>query len=98
MLVSEMRKWHFAISWDNPDPPDSSSMLKSLNKLGKLYEVETKTTVVLAPNSDVSHNDVREAVRKKLNPTKGNAIYINLKSRNIFECGAKTNFKWKKAN
>ena len=45
MLISEIRGWHWAITWDNPDPPDSSKMLKALNQLhryGKRYKLKSK--------------------------------------------------------
>jgi hypothetical protein len=53
MLISEIRGWQWAITWDNPIPPDSSKMLRALSGLGKVTRVNTKTTVLLAPAKHV---------------------------------------------
>ena len=97
MLISEINKWHWAISWDNPLPANSSSMLKALGRLGKLTKVQTKTTVVLAPKASVDVAQIRQAIVQNLHPNKGNAFYVNLKSGNARSYSSKTG-KWTKAN
>lgn len=42
MLISEVRGWHYFISWDNPLPADSSAMLQSLSELGRLVSYRQK--------------------------------------------------------
>ena len=96
MLISEVRGWHWAITWDNPSPADSSSMLAALQYLGRLTDVQTKTTYMLAPKKSVGWRDIRKAIVKNLNPQKGNAFYVNLRSGLSFEYGSKTGFLWKK--
>ena len=49
MLISEVQGWYYFISWDNPMPADSSTILSALRSLGKVTELNTKTSVVLAP-------------------------------------------------
>lgn len=39
MLISELKGWHWAITWDNPIPADSSAMLAALSALGNLTAV-----------------------------------------------------------
>lgn len=96
MLISEIKGWHWAITWDNPMPADSSAMLKALQSLGKITEVQTKTTVLLAPKSNVKWPEIRAAIEKNLHPEKGNVFYVNLRSGKTFEYGSKTGRKWKK--
>ena len=98
MLTSEIMKWHWVITWDNPLPADSSSMIAALSILGKLTSVQTKTTYILAPKDKVKFRQIRTAIKSNLNPNKGNAVYVNLKTRKAFECGPNTNFKWKIIN
>ncbi len=96
MLISEIRGWHWAITWDNPDPPDSSKMLKALNQLGHLTTVQTKTTVLLAPKVGVGWQRIRAVIVTNLHQKKGNAFYVNLRTRRAFQWGRKTRFHWKK--
>ncbi len=70
-------------------------MLAALRKLGRLTEVQTKTTLMLAPEANVSWRDIRAAIKGNLHPKKGNAFYVNLRSSKSFEYGSKTGFKWK---
>ena len=97
VLISELKGWHWAITWDNPTPADSSSMIAALSALGKLTKVQTKTTYILAPRSTVKWQQIRGAIVANLHLRKGNALYVNLKSGQIFEWGANTNRKWRKA-
>lgn len=97
MLISEIKKWHWVITWDNPLPADSSAMIVALSKLGNLTKVRTKTTFVLAPRASVKVAQIRRAITNNLNRTKGNATYVNLKTGNAFECAA-PRFKWLKVN
>ncbi len=96
MLISEIKGWHYMISWDNPKPADSSSMHKSLKNLGKITTIQTKTTVALSQKSSTSWRDVRAAITNNLDPKKGNAVYVNIKSGKSFQYGKSTKFKWKK--
>jgi hypothetical protein len=98
MLTSEIEKWHWVITWDNPRPADSSAMIAALSSLGKLMSVQTKTTYILAPKANVRLQQIRDAIRNNLDPRKGNAVYVNLRTRNAFECGTMTGFKWRRAN
>ena len=98
MLISELKGWQWAITWDNPKPADSSTMLAELGKLGRLTSVQTKTTYLLAPKSTTTWRNIRSAIESNLNPVKGNVMYVNLRSGKVFERGTKTNHKWKKAN
>ena len=97
MLISELRGWHWAITWDNPVPADSSSMLTALGALGKLTAVQTKTTYLLAPKANVGWRQIRTAIENSLHPTKGNVFYVNLRSGKSFERGSQTGHKWKRA-
>jgi len=96
MLISELKGWHYMVSWDNPVPANSSSMLTSLKKLGRVTEIQTKTTIALSPRSSTGWRDVRSAIVNNLNPKKGNAIYVNIKSGKTFQYGKGTKYKWKK--
>lgn len=98
MLISEVKKWHWLITWDNANPPTSSSMITALKKLGKLTFVQTKTTCVLAPKAATTWRQIRDALESNLHQKKGNVVYVNLRSGNIFSWGADTNHKWKKNN
>lgn len=73
-------------------------MLKALKALGKLTFVQTKTTCVLAPKSTTHWRQIREALEENLHRKKGNVVYVNLRSGNIFSWGADTNHEWKKNN
>ncbi len=96
MLISEIRGWHWAITWDNPDPPDSSKMLKALRQLGHLTTVQTKTTVLLAPKVGVGWRRIRKVIEANLNKNKGNAFYANLRTHRAFQRGRNTGFRWRK--
>ncbi len=96
MLISEIRGWHWAISWDNPRPANSSTMLRDLEKLGRLTAVQTKTTYLLAPKVGVNFKQIRDAIAANLHPDKGNAFYANLRSGKVFEYGSATAPKWKR--
>lgn len=98
MLHSEIKGWHWAITWDNPNPANSSAMLAALGRLGKLTKVQTKTTYILAPRKRVKWKQVRAAITGNLHPRKGNALYVNLRSGRIFEWGSNTNRRWRRAN
>lgn len=98
MLVSEVKRWHWLITWDNPQPADSSSMLAALGQLGKLTGVQAKTTYLLAPYGSTTWRQIRNAISGNLNPSKGNVVYVNLRSGNIFEYGRHTGKKWVKVN
>ena len=98
MLLSEVKGWHYFISWDNPQPADSSSMLKDLERLGKVRSLETKTSVVLSPKRKTTYHHVREAIKKNLNRENlktGKAFYVNLRSGQGFEIGKSTKWKWR---
>jgi hypothetical protein len=95
-LISEIRRWHWAITWDNASPANSSTMLASLEKLGRVTMTQTKTTVLLAPNRTAGWRRIRKVIKANLHPTKGNAVYANLRSQKTFQWGSKTGHAWKK--
>lgn len=97
MLISEIKGWHYFISWDNANPANSSSLLKALEALGKVSTLETKTSIVLAPYSTTHWKQVRDAIRKNLNQNTGKAFYVNLRTGKGFEIGASTKWLWKSA-
>lgn len=97
MFVSKKNGWHYFISWDNPQPADSRSMLAALGGLGRVTSLETKTTIVLSPRQGVTPQQVRNAIKKNLHRRKGNAFYVNLRSGKGFQIGAGTSRQWKKA-
>jgi len=72
-------------------------MLDALRKLGRITTLQTKTSVVLSPRIGIKSWDVRDAVKGNLNPTIGNAFYVNLRSGKAFEIGKKTNWHWRSA-
>ena len=96
MLISEIKGWHWAITWDNPRPADSSAMLKALGRLGKITRTQTKTTVLLAPKASIGWRDIREAIIENLHPSKGNAFYANLRTQRAFQWGSKTGHRWQR--
>lgn len=96
MLVSEVKRWHYFISWDNPDPADSRTMLSALNSLGKVTTLQTKTSVALAPKSATTWQQVRAAIEQNLHSKRGNAFYVNLRSSLGFHIGKATGRKWKR--
>jgi len=95
MLISQVKRWHYFISWDNPDPADSSTMVQALRRLGKLTKLQTKTSYVLAPRKNSDWRQVRDAIRANLHPKKGNAFYVNLRSGKGFQIGPHTKGLWK---
>jgi hypothetical protein len=97
-MLSEIKGWHWVITWDNPRPPDSSGMIAALSSLGRLTKVQTKTTYVLAPRINVGWRQIRPAIVANLHPQKGNAVYVNLRSGLAFEWGSNTGYRWTKAN
>ena len=97
MLTSEIHGRYYFISWDNPVPADSSSMLKALQALGKVTPLHPRTSVALAPKSKTTWRDVRAAIDQNLHPVKGSAFYVNLHSGKGFHFGAKTKRLWKEA-
>ena len=98
MLISEINKWHWVISWDNPLPADSSGMLKALARLGNLTKLDTKTTVILAPRSTVRIARIRSVIVANLNGNTGNAFYVNLRTSNAFQYSKKNGYRWKIMN
>ncbi len=97
MLISELNGWHYIITWDNPVPPNSSAILAALRLLGKVTQLNTKTTVALSPRASTTYRDVRHAIESNINPKTGNAVYVNLKSGKAFHIGKKTKHLWKSA-
>jgi hypothetical protein len=97
-LVSEVKKWHWVITWDNPVPADSSKMRSALGRLGKLTPLQTKTTVVLAPLRFVTAAKIRKVIVAHLHPTRGNAVYVNLRTKNAWQYGVTTGYNWEKVN
>lgn len=96
-MISEIQGWHYYISWDNPMPANSVSMLGALAKLGKVTRLQTKTSVVLSPRVGVHWQDVRDAIHNNLHPNIGNAFYVNLRSGKAFQIGKRTRWLWKSA-
>ena len=96
MLISELQRWYYFISWDNPVPADSSAILKALRALGKVTTLHTKTSVALSPKSTTSWRDVRNAIEQNLDAKNGNAFYVNLRSGKGFHIGANPKHAWKK--
>lgn len=96
MLISEVKRWHYFISWDNPTPADSRTMLRALEALGNVTTLQTKTSVALAPKSTTTWRQVRMAIQQNLNPRTGNAFYVNLRSSLGFHYGRATRFTWKR--
>jgi hypothetical protein len=70
-------------------------MLASLEKLGRVTMTQTKTTVLLAPNRTAGWRRIRKVIKANLHPTKGNAVYANLRSQKTFQWGSKTGHAWK---
>lgn len=70
-------------------------MLDALSSLGKLTAVQTKTTYILAPRIDVGYQAIRRAIETNLHPSKGNAVYVNLRSGKAFEFGRNTRRIWR---
>ena len=97
-LLSRVKRWHWLVTWDNPQPADSSTMISALGALGRLTQVQTKTTWVLAPKKNGNWRAIRQAIVANLHPRKGNAVYVNLRSGKIFEWGSQTERAWKSAN
>jgi hypothetical protein len=98
-LISEAKGWHWLITWDNPVPKDSSSMIGALAALGKVQTVYTKTTVVLAPRKKSNWRKIRKAIESNLGTSKsavGKAIYANLRSDRCFECVMTRKKRWKR--
>ena len=96
-LKRVLPEWHWAITYDNPLPANSSSMIAALSDLGTLTQVQTKTTWMLATNKGVNWRDVRSAITSNLHPSKGNALYVNLRTGKAFEWGRNTGRIWRKA-
>jgi hypothetical protein len=96
MLLSEIKGWHYLITWDNPDPPNSSTMLAALRKLGKITLLATKTTAALSPKSHIDWTDVRSAIEANLSPVKGKAVYVNVRTGKTFHIGKATKWAWRR--
>lgn len=96
MLASEVKRWHYFVSWDNPAPADSRTMLAALRALGKVTTLQTKTSVALAPKKSTKWQDVRKAITRNLHSQQGNAFYVNLRSSLGFHIGKATGHKWKR--
>ena len=95
MLVSEIRGWHWVITWDNPQPANSSALLNALNGLGHVTELGTKTTVALAPMQNIRPKDIRAAISENMNLETGKVVYVNLRSHKAFQWGPDTGNKWR---
>ena len=100
-LISDVKGWHWLITWDNPVPANSSAMIRALSALGKVQPVYTKTTAVLAPLKKSKWRKIRKAIESNLNPSRrtiGKATYANLRSGKCFECvmTRKPGKRWKR--
>ena len=95
MAVQQAKKWHYFISWDNPDPADSRTMLRDLRALGTVTQLQTKTSVALVPSKTTRWQHVRKAIKRNLHGVTGKAFYVNLRTGNGFEIGKATKFLWK---
>lgn len=90
--------WHWVITWDNPKPANSSALLGALSALGKLTQVQTKTTYVFAPRKNVTWQQIRAAIVANLHPHKGNVCYVNLRTGLAWEWGRLSGHKWRRVN
>ncbi len=97
MLISEVKGWHYFISWDNLVPADSSAILAVLGTLGNVTSLKTKTSVVLSPKVRVTWRQVRAAIKNNLDNKNGSAFYVNLRSGKGFQISQHTKWKWKSA-
>jgi hypothetical protein len=98
MLASEINKWHWTITWDNALPASSSGMHRALARLGRLTKLQTKTTVILAPKAGIGPKKIRATIIANLNGLTGNAVYVNMRTKNAFQYGRSTNYLWKRVN
>jgi hypothetical protein len=98
MLESEINKWQWAITWDNALPANSSGMHRALARLGKLTKLHTKTAVILAPKASVTVKKIRRTIEANLNQLTGNAVYVNLRTKNAFQYHRRTKYAWKRMN
>jgi hypothetical protein len=97
VLISEIKKWHWVITYDNPINGNYNSLPLALNRLGKVTKVRTKTTFVFAPKIKTTISQIRNAISSNLHPTKGNAFYMNLRTSNARTWSASKK-KWIKTN
>lgn len=99
MLLSEITASYFVITWDNPDPAHSGTMLAALQALGRFTECAAKTSGALAPRANVSYLDVLNAVETNLNSSKGRAIVADIDKRQVWHIDKAdpTNPNWSKA-
>ncbi|ARU26071.1 hypothetical protein [Cellvibrio sp. PSBB006] len=88
-------RYDFFISWDNPIPANSSKMLSSLKKHGKVKNVSIKTAVTLRVNASASWREIRNTIKLNLNKKNGKAVYVNAKTNKTFQIDAKKCFHWK---
>lgn len=99
MLISEILEWQWAITWDNADPnSDSTKLISAFEQLGAISKMETKTTVILSPKANVADREIRDVIANNLDQSKGNAVYVNIKTREAYEWGTHTGHVWTKAN
>jgi hypothetical protein len=98
MSFQKAKKWHYFISWDNPYPADSRTMLRDLRCIGAVTRLQTKTSIALIPYEETTWQDVRDAIKNNLHPRRGKAFYVNLRSGRGFEIGRATAFKWKQVS
>jgi hypothetical protein len=84
------------ISWDNPVPANSKRMIRQLKRHGRVRKIEPKTTVELTPRGKADWRRIRRTIVRNLHPSRGRAMYANLRSSRAFTYGPGTNFTWRR--
>jgi hypothetical protein len=93
--ISEL-KTRFLISWDNPLGDDHDALRGALAELGSVEDCTPKTTVVLKENArEISDDDLCQALKDKLDPTTGAAVFVQLGKDNGWQIGPGTGDGWR---
>lgn len=96
MLTSELKGWYYLITWDNAVPTDSSTLKDALRRIGRISELQPRTTVLFAPRAGVAGPALRRTISAHLHPRKGGAAYSSLRSKAVWEFGRRTGGTWRK--
>lgn len=84
------------VSWDNPVPANSKRFIRQLKRHGRVRKIEPKTTVALTPRGKADWRRIRRTIVRNLHPSRGRAMYANLRTGRAFKYGPGTNFKWRR--
>lgn len=86
----------YVISWDNPKDKDYPKILKALDEIGCRRSLAAKTSILFNRYKGVTRKELKRTIKSCLDPLKGKAFLVSLKTGRTAAIGATKKFKWER--